>query len=1469
MKPTQTKTPYRTMNRLFCYAVCAMALGLTSLGRAAISVPTLTPITFDTAPAVEDWSTAVFNGGGTTFQTPAVLDAFVQQTNAAGIRWPLPTVSEATPSTFAGGYRYNSLNRYIQSRPTTSGTNAACALMATLRNDSGSEATTVSITYTFNKPVGQTDDELPGWHVYYSLTGQPGSWVKIPALSGVDVPVNTPTTLTAVLDLSATPWQPGSLMYVLWVDDNDEGQTDAAYTMDNVLFEVPTPPSIVTQPPALTTVLQNRPFSLSVVAAGVPLNYQWYKVGVGAIDGATGPTYEVRYAQLSDAGTYYVEVFNALGRVRSSDAVVVVNADTEPPQVRQAVGSASFDQITIQFNEEIDTNTLPDIVDIIIDGPGGLGVQSLYVTNNNTVLVLLTDLAQQPDADYSVTFAGITDLAGNPVADPTVVQFHSWVPSPFGGVVFQVYTNLSTSDNNLRQLTNNINYPYVPAETYVLTNLNTRDAYPDDSHEGYGGRLRCLFIPLVSGQYRFFIRSDDASRLYLNPTGPGPEGAILVAEEPGCCNAFLEPPATQTSEPFELQAGRGYYVEAIYKEGTGGDYCQVAARLEGDPTPAASLPPLGGSYVGFQAVPKGVVGEVSIVQQPASIEVEQPASATFSVVAQSTLGSPFVYQWQKKEAGGADFVDIPNATTERYSTGPTLAAEDDGDQYRVIVRSPGGELISEPATLTVRPDTTPPVVLGAQLLASGTTILLSFSEPMDPVLAGDTLSYKVCEAYNMDVCLDIQTATLTNANQAVLLELLTPPTPGVVYRAVVEEYVTDTVGNPMGHPRSALVGTPVSFRNGDPTGYNGCEEVQIRQANPTSNFGNDVVMLVDNSDGGGVCQGLIRFRDIFGELPWQIPPDATINSAILRLTSTTAGAQSPGTIRLYLMLLDWDENTVTWSSIGNGVRPGEQALLDVQAAASPNWGADPPPGGIALDFDVTKSIRLWHQGVYPNYGWVMINDSDDGYRFDSSETNVLATRPMLIVNWSPLDVTNAIVIVSQPPPIITVNEGDSLALTVVVTGTQPSYQWYHNDAIIPGATAPTYTIPVARPADAGKYYCRITNPAGSVQTADSQVIVVSDRTPPVALSAKGGPASNPSILVTYSEPVDVTSATTVGNYELLGPGGVSIVNAAMADDSAVTLTLSGPRLPGENYQLRIRDVLDRAFVPNVLDPNPTTLPVATWVELISINTHPWKYLQQTDLGVGPCLDGEPWTMPDYDDSAWQTGYGIFFGHRTNSVNQPAPNPAVTLPLTLNAADPEHTQVLTILNVFTNAGNLIQETNYYFRTTFVLPTDSTNGVSLMLHSMIDDGASFYINGVPVAHIRMDPAQLSCVNLATGLGDQVWSPALDSPGQLIGLEGLRPGRNTLAVQLHQNSTTSSDITLGVVLTAEVLTQLPPAPRLGYTYNPETKTLTLIWDAAGFQLEEAPTVVGPWTPVPGATSPWAVSAASGTKFFRLHKP
>ena len=75
-------------------------------------------------------------------------------------------------------------------------------------------------------------------------------------------------------------------------------------------------PSITTQPTSQTLTIGGSA-TLSVLASGSSLSYQWYLNGV-AITGATSPTYSVSTASAQSAGAYTVSVTNTTGVVTSN-----------------------------------------------------------------------------------------------------------------------------------------------------------------------------------------------------------------------------------------------------------------------------------------------------------------------------------------------------------------------------------------------------------------------------------------------------------------------------------------------------------------------------------------------------------------------------------------------------------------------------------------------------------------------------------------------------------------------------------------------------------------------------------------------------------------------------------------------------------------------------------------------------------------------------------------------------------------------------------------------------------------------------------------------------------------------------------------------------------------------------------------------------------------------------------------------
>jgi hypothetical protein len=203
----------------------------------------------------------------------------------------------------------------------------------------------------------------------------------------------------------------------------------------------------------------------------------------------------------------------------------------------------------------------------------------------------------------------------------------------------------------------------------------------------------------------------------------------------------------------------------------------------------------------------------------------------------------------------------------------------------------------------------------------------------------------------------------------------------------------------------------------------------------------------------------------------------------------------------------------------------------------------------------------------------------------------------------------------------------------------------------------------------------------------------------------------------------------------------------------------------------------------------------------------WRYL---DNGTDP---GTAWRQPDFVDSGWQSGVGEF-GYGDDDEN-------TTLGFGPNAADRHITT--------------------YFRTTFT-STGAPNTASIYMR--VDDGAVVYINGIEAVRDNMPSGAVGHRTLALARNghEEEFSRHFSIDPALI-----QPGINTIAVEVHQSSSTSDDLSFFPTLTAHTASGPPPTTTTTTTTTTTSSTTTTTTPTAPPATAPPATAAPPVVPPP----------------------
>jgi PA14 domain len=848
----------------------------------------------------------------------------------------------------------------------------------------------------------------------------------------------------------------------------------------------------ITQAPKDTTVIANEKVSLSVAATtkspySTAVAYQWYKNGA-IIPSATAATYTIPVASTTDNGAKFKAMVIAVGaQTTSTEATLTVNADTKLPVITAVNGDETLTKVTIGFSEPVKAPSATTAANYKLDNGGTVSAAALL----DQYTVQLTTAKLTEKTVYTLTVNNVQDNAGNAIAANSMFKFQSW------GLVanrakWEQWTGIGgTSVQSLLddpKWTGNA----APDAVRYMPGMNTGA----DIADNFGATLKAYLIPTETADYDFFIRSDDASQLFLSQTEtfPVPGTDTPIAEETGCCKGFLEPGNTTeasvtTATPIALTAGKKYALLAVYKEGGGGDFVQVAWRKVGDTTAAGSLTPLS-----------------------ANVYWLGPAPATNVLAVGDIIGA---------SSGNTPTSGNENAKGVLDGVSTTKYLNFDKLNTGFTVKPQSGATVVTGITLTTANDA--PERDPASFIVQGSLDGVTFT-----TLTTNSMSAVTNRFYSR---------TFTFANTM----------PYTVYKVIFPTVANDVKANSMQIADVALLGN----------GYGGTLPAPVIA--PTAEVAGFAKIEFFDGIGGTVVNNLIASAKfnmnqpdrIMGNTSFQTPSWENGTDYGGRLTALMT-APASGDYTFYVssddaskLFLSTDENPVnvmtatpiaavsSWTNQREWTKEAGQKSTPVTLVAGKKYHV----------------TALWKEGGGGDgvaVGWTQPGEA----------ATVINVIPGSALSTFINPEVSSISIVAQPTAV-TVAQNRPATFTASATGSSTVgstviYQWQRNGVDIAGANGASYTLPaLAALSDNGSKFRVVFSVPGKSVISDEVVLTVNADTTAPSIASAGGLAT--SVGVMFNELIDKSSAELGASYTVTG---AAVTKAELrADGMLVVLTL--------------------------------------------------------------------------------------------------------------------------------------------------------------------------------------------------------------------------------------------------------------------------------------------------------------------------
>ena len=291
--------------------------------------------------------------------------------------------------------------------------------------------------------------------------------------------------------------------------------------------------------------------------------YRIYKGGV-----YVAQTYDTNHKlkQLLPATNYDI-TFEAIDLVGNSSGLSsVLSIQTNALVAGTPVFEYPYYEFAVPANNAIDSvfatlsfNELQGVVFKIVSGDNA----NLFVINEQGQLSLKRHILEGESRSFDLD---VTIRKDNKTSSTRVKV--NVLPSDvlrYQGVSQEIWTGISGSSIAVINTLAPINQQSTLTDFKSLTNMGS----------SYGQRVYGYFTVPVSGEYNFWIASDDNSELRISADMTR-DKAELVAHITGYTSEDNWRDSSQVKTNIHLNTGQYYYIEVLHKEGGGGDHMSVA-----------------------------------------------------------------------------------------------------------------------------------------------------------------------------------------------------------------------------------------------------------------------------------------------------------------------------------------------------------------------------------------------------------------------------------------------------------------------------------------------------------------------------------------------------------------------------------------------------------------------------------------------------------------------------------------------------------------------------------------------------------------------------------------------------------------------------------------------------------------------------------------------------------------------------